>query len=127
MNLYSKVARNEYSVAENLFNIFDEPTTEGTFYNIRGFFKDDMMPTIWEGNESTLLWHTLLLDSVEIHHEKTVYGILDLIGDLGGVADIFFFGIGLIILPFSSYGYYLKTLGLLYFAKVDSGCNLFTG
>ena len=41
-----------------------------------------------------------LSEQVKIH-ERQVYGILDLIGDIGGVGEVVLGLIGLIILPYS--------------------------
>ena len=50
------------------------------------------------------------LDVMMLNHEKKIYGILDMIGDIGGVRDIFITLIAFFISPISSYGFTLKSM-----------------
>jgi hypothetical protein len=46
-----------------------------------------------------------------------VYGLLDLLGDLGGVLEFIVVLVGLLIIPFSSYSFNLKAFQKLFLAN----------
>lgn len=51
-----------------------------------------------------------------INHEREVYGLLGLIGDLGGVIEFVLLLFG-VVSSFSKYIYHLKLISYLYLAK----------
>ena len=52
-----------------------------------------------------------------IIHTREYYGILDLMGDLGGVLEIITIISGVFITPLSEYGFNLKAIQKLYIAS----------
>ena len=46
-----------------------------------------------------------------------MYGVLDLLGDLGGVSEIFMLVIGFFLAPISQHVFHKKAIKQLYFAK----------
>ena len=56
-----------------------------------------------------------------------MYGYVDLIGDLGGVFEIIAFLIGIVVLPFATFGFYYKVLQRLFYARTCRGGELFNG
>ena len=45
-----------------------------------------------------------------ILHKRVAYGIIDLLGDLGGVLEVIVAVLGVMILPISKYSFELKVL-----------------
>ena len=56
-----------------------------------------------------------------------MYGYVDLIGDLGGVFEIIAFLIGIVVLPFATFGFYYKVLQRLFYARTSRGGEIFNG
>ena len=59
-------------------------------------------------------------------HEKSIYSIIHLIGDLGGTLGIFTSLFAFLITPISSLAFYLKAFERLYLAKTNDG-GMFKG
>jgi len=95
--------RNEYESFNSYFNIFEYATYEDVFYNVGHIRKDSL--NIQEQEKDALYWNSFILDNTAIRHEKKIYGIMNLIGDLGGVKEIFVSLIGIIMIPISSFGF----------------------
>ena len=57
------------------------------------------------------------LDKYTISYERSVYGILDLIGELGGVYELFFISLGWFLNPWSNVTFYLKAVEKLYYVR----------
>ena len=51
---------------------------------------------------------------------------MSLIGDLGGVREIFVSIIGLVMIPISSFGFQLKAIDRLYFARTSLVAEIFS-
>jgi hypothetical protein len=52
-------------------------------------------------------------------HQREIYGILDVIGDLGGVLDVIIFIFGLLLFPISEHSFIMKALQKLFLARTD--------
>jgi hypothetical protein len=61
----------------------------------------------------------ILLSNIKANHERTIYNMNDLIGDLGGVLQLFAYVFGLVIYPISQHSYFLKKLEKLYLFHGD--------
>ena len=58
----------------------------------------------------------------EIEHTRTVYGVLDLFGDVGGILDIFVLIFGIFIFPYSEHSFKLSSAHTFFMAKTrDNG------
>ena len=44
-----------------------------------------------------------------IEHERTVYGVLDLFGDVGGILEIFVLLFGIFVFPYSEHSFKLSS------------------
>ena len=64
------------------------------------------------------------LSSEVIEHERCIYTFMNLIGDLGGVHDLFVVFISLFMSPISEHFFISKVLGKLFLVKT-SKTNLF--
>ena len=52
-----------------------------------------------------------------IEHSRTVYNILDLLGDLGGLTEVFLLVVGYFINPIAEHNFTLKAARRLFIAK----------
>ena len=60
------------------------------------------------------------LSATEIFHTRNIYTFFDLLGDLGGVMDIFFIVFGTMLSPICYYGFIMKALEILYTSKTSN-------
>ena len=56
-------------------------------------------------------------DNLSVYHGRAIYSLLDLMGDLGGITEIFSIMFGMFLFPISYHSYIVKSLGKLFFAK----------
>ena len=54
-----------------------------------------------------------------VSHSRRVYGIFDLLGELGGVMEVMVIIFGLILYPISEHNFYLNAIKKLFFARTD--------
>jgi len=47
---------------------------------------------------------------MKLLHTRYAYSILDVVGDLGGVNDLFVFMFGIILFSFSEHSFYVKAM-----------------
>jgi hypothetical protein len=52
-----------------------------------------------------------------MNHQREVYNLLDLIGDLGGVLEVIIAFFGLFIYPISEFSFFLTALERLFLAR----------
>eukprot|EP00356_Strombidium_inclinatum_P016887 CAMPEP_0170510440 /NCGR_PEP_ID=MMETSP0208-20121228/65770_1 /TAXON_ID=197538 /ORGANISM="Strombidium inclinatum, Strain S3" /LENGTH=261 /DNA_ID=CAMNT_0010793905 /DNA_START=940 /DNA_END=1725 /DNA_ORIENTATION=+ len=57
-------------------------------------------------------------------HERHIYNLLDLLGDLGGVFEVIIGAIGFFVMPFSEISFILKGLQKLYLVKTEDSSLL---
>ena len=59
-------------------------------------------------------------DDTVIGHERFVYALMDLMGDLGGVMEVLIFIGGLMLVPYSEFSFNMSLIEALYKVKTDS-------
>ena len=52
-----------------------------------------------------------------IFHERVIYSVLDLLGDLGGVIEIIILAFGIFIFPISRHSFYTAALKRMFMAR----------
>ena len=52
-----------------------------------------------------------------IESERTVYGILDILGDLGGVGEAIITALGILLLPISEFNFNMNAIKTLYLTR----------
>ena len=52
--------------------------------------------------------------------ERSIYGVLDLIGDIGGVLEVLVSVVGILMYPLTEYSFVLKALQKLYLARTSN-------
>ena len=79
-----------------------------------------------ETDQNNKLFSVVLsLDNLKINHiQKSGYDIIDLLGDLGGVLEIFIFVFGVFMYPVSRHSYVLEMISRLFMAKTNDSRNV---
>ena len=54
-----------------------------------------------------------------IEHEREIYGILNLMGDIGGIHDISIFALSLFLIPLARHSFNLKAISKMYLIKIS--------
>ena len=101
---------------DTYLNPFLLPTHEYSFFNV-GEVKKNISP-LNQALPGTVMMINNWLFEIETTHEREIYNILDLVGDLGGTLGFFTALVGVLVYPISKFGYNLKALEKLYL--VDS-------
>ena len=98
--------RNEFETHDSRSILFPE-SQEGVFYN-----KEKHGSSTFKFDELTQRFFSidLSLDPQRVMHEREVYNILDLFGDLGGVNELLNLIFSLVALPISQHSFILKAL-----------------
>jgi hypothetical protein len=91
------------------------PSQEGTFYDI-GSKTTINLPQ--QSSRPNMIGQVkIVLDSNSIEHERSRYNLLDLLGDLGGVLEVFMLVFGLIAFPISEFSFVMKAISILFLAR----------
>jgi hypothetical protein len=122
-----KFQKTELSLRPNRYKMYDHwikldfwTSWEGTFFDL-GLASFFTFPT-QSANPLSLGEVQIFLDSIQIDHERTIYNFLDLMGDLGGVMEVFTLVFGIFIFPVSEFSFLLKGISILYLARTkDEG------
>lgn len=62
----------------------------------------------------------MFLQAVTVSHYRRVYGIMDLLGDLGGVTEILALLFGFLLLPFAEHFFILDATKKIFMAKTNN-------
>lgn len=62
---------------------------------------------------NSIIW----LQAEQQSHERSIYGWIDLLGDLGGVTEVIMICFGFFLFPISEHSYILKASKKLFFAR----------
>ena len=63
-------------------------------------------------------------DQIAVGHERAIYSLLDLLGDLGGVTEVMMIVFCFLLLPISEHSFVVKAMKKLYIARTRED-NLF--
>ena len=58
-----------------------------------------------------------MLSSTKVFHERKIYSLLHVIGDLGGVFELIKSVLGFFFFPIATHSFILKAIEVLYFSK----------
>lgn len=67
----------------------------------------------------TVYSHYFSLSNEQLIHERTVYNFLDLLGDIGGLMEIFVLIFGVFLFPLSTFSFTLKAFEKLYLIRTN--------
>ena len=56
---------------------------------------------------------------MRIYHARAIYDFLDLLGDLGGIVEIFIVMFGALLFPISYHSYVVKAISRLFFVNAN--------
>lgn len=91
-------------------HIFDQVTSQSRNKDI----------SINDGNPLTkgALVHSVYYhDQIAVGHERAIYSLLDLLGDLGGVTEVMMIVFCFLLLPISEHSFIVKAMKKLYIAR----------
>lgn len=57
------------------------------------------------------------LSGSKIHHEREVYNVMDLLGDLGGVVEVLMIIFGFFLFPISEFSFITSVTQKLFYAR----------
>jgi hypothetical protein len=77
------------------------------------------MNVLPEVNKGDLFSVFLFLQSESITHRREVFNFLDLIGELGGVIEVFILIFGVVLYPISKFSFFLKATKMLFHARTS--------
>lgn len=72
-----------------------------------------------ERDRNLLSQSVLVLSSETIRYTRKVYGMIDLLGDLGGVIEIVMLFFGFFLYPISEHSFNLEAIKKLFFASTS--------
>ena len=98
---------------DSYFDLFDQPTHSIQFNKFTRLETDRI--GIKPQNEFFLF--RFGLDSNVMEHQRKIYGLLDAIGEFGGVFSVFKSLLGYFLFPISYLSFVLKAMEKLYFVK----------
>ena len=109
------------ALTDHYMNI-GERTYEGKFWEIN---QQLTKYELREANPDFFFKTQVLLKAESQTHERGVYGIIDLLGDLGGQLELFVFVFGVFMFPMSEHSFTLKAAKKLFLARTkDKGMFL---
>ena len=94
----------------DLFGIKDE----SSFLKVILESDTSIKKTALKKSNSTIMQATFRLSSNSVKHEMSMFTVFDLMGDVGGLLDIFTLILGFLMIPFNHTLFLHKTLNKLY-------------
>ena len=71
-------------------------------------------------NTNLIYNDVIILDQTGIAHGRKKYGLLDLLGDLGGILEVVMLATGFMLFPISEHSFVMKASHRLFYARSDS-------
>ena len=107
---------NSYSTFDGLFKL-EWPSKTGSFFDIESKFGFESIQADYDVDVVGSLY--ISFGQTKTSHQREVYNLFDLIGDLGGVLEVILAVLGLFILPVSEHSFVMKALSKLYLARTS--------
>jgi hypothetical protein len=117
---YQYLRRHGIETEDNLI-VPDYTSFEGSFYKLGKSLMEKKHPDV---NPENLFSFYLYIQPESIEHRREVYNLLDVIGDLGGVVEVFLFIFGIVLYPISKMSFIFKATKMLFHART-SDINMF--
>ena len=108
--------QNTYQTFDGLINL-EWPSQTGTFYDVGD--KLTFSYSTLKMRPNLLYVYKMNLDNYKQEHQRQVYNLLDLLGDLGGVLEVLVFIFGIFLYPISEHSFTMKALSILYLARTE--------
>ena len=122
------LSKNIISTEDSIFDLGFE-SFFGFFFKIGSVLKQEYIPEIDPGCIYTTVYR---LQSTGLLHKRSVYGLMGLIGDLGGVTEVVMILFGFFLYPISEFEFNLEAMKTLFMARtsdpnlMDKQCKSFT-
>ena len=103
-----RIRKNEVNLFDSIWFSIGIPTFEGIFYDTAN---NDLVYANQAGIYKDVLYEMYVLAEKEgLFHQREVYSLIELIGDLGGVIEIFILLLIFIVNPITEYSFTMKAL-----------------
>ena len=104
--------------AMNNFLFVDIPSYEGTFFQLGKKLTYDVL----KSNDPKKLFEMYFyLQPESIYHKREIFNALDLVGELGGVIEVFVITFSVFLGPVSYFSFILKATKILFLARTEDG------
>lgn len=104
---------------------YGPPSYETTFYNGDTLLSLPKNRKNGTDTENTILLTNIYLESLQETHDRAVYGVIDLLGDLGGVLEVIMVFTGIIFFPISEHHFILQATKRMFLARSSKRDDLF--
>ena len=85
--------------------------------------KDRRAPATWEPD--AVYWNNYIVHPKKLSHEKHVYSLIELIGDLGGTVEVFIGLFAFFLTPISNFSFNMEAFHKMYMVKSKHGNQYF--
>ena len=111
---------NNITTLDSIFEVFQQPY-ESFFFDIENTDKHEYeslsLQKFFENSTIPLLEINFEISDKYLMHGREVYDLITLVGDLGGVIDVFIFIFGILVNPINFHSFSIKSLKKLYIAR----------
>ena len=109
--------RVEVKSVNEWFNVDGVPTYDNIYYNAGLFANRDEQ---WTSDTRDILCrYNFYVSNLQKTHSRTVYGFIDLLGDLGGVLEVIMVVMGAILYPIAEHHYTLQAAKRIFMARTS--------
>ena len=91
-----------------------------SFYDIQNVMKKVQARTVYDPIpklKNSLYQTIMFVDQTTISHGRRIYGLFDLLGDLGGVTEVIMLCFGFMLYPISEHSFHIKAIKKLFIAR----------
>ena len=107
--------KNNIETYDSFVNPLMTTDIEDSFYDIGSISGTSVKTPPFMSN--TVYQLGLYLYQEQITHVREIYDILGVLGNLGGISEIFLLIFGIVAFPYSQFSYYLKVIEKLYLVR----------
>ena len=97
--------------------ILDRITNSFEFFDIQSVQESSFKHIKDDSDKDLIIRHNYEILDSSLVHKRVVYSVMDILGDLDGIAEIILKVIGFILLPISEFSFNLQAIGDTYFAR----------
>lgn len=110
--------KQSYETYDGYFNLKGFPSTAGLFFDIGHIIHRHVATVnVRFVNPNTLFQAVLWQHNEEIIHVREGYDVFGLLGNLGGITQIFYLLFGIMLYPYSEHSFLIKAMKKLYYAR----------
>jgi hypothetical protein len=113
--IYQYFQYNTISLFDNLL-LIDIPSYTGSYFKLHKLLTTNLHKNYQPG---LLLVISKNLMRESVNYEREVFNIFDLIGELGGVIEVFIVVFGVFFYPISNHSFLIKASQMLFYARTE--------